>query len=163
MLGSAQDDRLGLSFNVQNFDFFNFRLDVSSLGIDHPQGLFSPGITWDSVTVPIFNFVLYDNPAGTNTIGSGTILDSAQLVGVASEREELVWTTGLFAFDTSNSTNGNVTLQIDLLQGPYAVFDNLLITASDNAGAGLNPVPTPPTLTLLVFSLIILLYRKKLN
>lgn len=161
MLGTAQDDRLGLSFNVQNFDFFNFQVDISSLGIDHPEGRFNPSGTWDATTAPIFKFVLFDNPSATNTIGSGTVLDMVQLTGTASARDQLVWTTGQFALDTSNSTNGNVTLQIDLIQGPYAVFDNLLITASDQAGAGLDPVSAPSGLGLLLLFFCAGYYRKR--
>ena len=38
MLGSVQNDRLGLSFNLGAFDFFNFKIDVSSLGLHSGPG-----------------------------------------------------------------------------------------------------------------------------
>jgi len=60
----------------------------------------------------------------------------------------------LFAFDTSGATNGNVTLQIDLLMGGYAVMDNFKITASDEPGGGLNPVPVPAAFWLFGTALI---------
>jgi len=33
--------------------------------------------------------------------------------------------------DASGSTNGNVILQIDVLSGGYAAFDNIRVTAAD--------------------------------
>lgn len=143
MLSSVQPDLLGLSFNVGAFDFFNFTVDISSLGLDGPGGPFTT-----SQSPPEFRFTLFDNPSGAVTTGSGTILDQATLTGTPSAIDTLDWTNGVFAFDTSNSTNGNVTLQIDLLLGGYAVMDNFRITASDEAGGGLNPVPLPAAIWL---------------
>ena len=140
MLGSAQDDRLGLSFNLGKFKFFNFKLDISSIGLHN-----GPGAPFASASdVPEFKFTLYDNPLGTpSTSGNGAVLDSGSLTGTASALDTLDWTTGTFAFDASQSTNGNVTLQVDLVKGGYAAFDNFLITASDTPGGGLTPVPLP--------------------
>ncbi len=140
MLGTFQNDKLGLNFNVDDFDFFNFKLDVSSVGLH--SGPFAPFTK--ETDVPQFAFTLFDNPSGVPSTGSGSILDQGELLGTASALDTLDWTTGTFAFDTSKSTNGNVTLQIDLLSNGYAVFDNFLITASDTAGGGLDPVPSVP-------------------
>lgn len=150
MLCCAQEDLLGLSFNVGAFDFFNFRLDISSVGLHGASGapFASPA------DIPIFQFTLFDNPTGTtNTGGNGTVLSQASLTGVASPLQDLVWTTGSFAFNTAGNTNGNVTLQVDLLQGGYAVFDNWKITASDTPGGGLGAVPLPAGLPLLMAGL----------
>lgn len=150
MLSSAQNDLLGLSFNVGFFDFFNFTVDVSSLGLSG-----GPGAPFtDGQTPPEFHFTLFDNPLGTNTTGSGTILDQASLVGTSSAIDTLDWTNGLFTFDTSGATNGSVILQIDLLTGGYGVMDNFKITASDIPGGGLNPVPVPAAFWLFGTALI---------
>ena len=149
MLGSAQNDLLGLSFDVGGFDFFNFQIDISSVGL-HGGG----GAPFASPTdIPQFMFTLFDNPSGAANVGGGTILDMGTLTGVASNLDVLDWTTGTFAFDTSASTNGNVTLQIDLVAGGYAAFDNFKITASDIAGGGLEQVPVPATLSLFLIGL----------
>ena len=52
-------------------------------------------------------------------------------------------TRGIFAFDASGSTNGKVTLQVDLIRDGYGIMDNFLITASDSAGGGIDVVPVP--------------------
>ena len=143
MLSSVQNDLLGLSFNVGDFDFFNFTVDVSSLGLDGTGGPFT-----DDQSPPEFQFTLFDNPSGATTTGSGTILGQATLDGTSSAIDTLDWTNGLFSFDTSSTTNGNVTLQVDLLAGGYAVMDNFKITASDEAGGGLPPVPVPAAVWL---------------
>jgi len=61
------------------------------------------------------------------------------------------WTSAIFAFDTAGKTGGGVDLEIDLLSGGYAALDNLIITASDEAGdlgggddGGTPVIPTPP-------------------
>ncbi len=150
MLSSVQNDLLGLSFNVGTFDFFNFTVDVSSLGLNGSGGPF----TTDE-SAPTFQFTLFDNPTGAITTGSGTILGQATLAGTSSAISVLDWTNGLFSFDTSGSTNGNVTLQIDLLTGGYAVMDNFQITASDEAGGGIiPPVPVPAAVWLFGSALV---------
>ena len=149
MLCCGQNDLLGLSFDVGAFDFFNFRIDVSSMGLSS-----GPGAPFASASdIPVFRFRLFDNPGGAANTGGGTLLDEGELTGVASALDTVDPTRGLFAFDASGATNGNVTLQIDLLQGGYAIFDNLLITASDEAGGGLNEVPLPASLPLLLAGL----------
>jgi hypothetical protein len=149
MLGSAQNDLLGLSFDMGAFNFFNFQVDISSVGLHGAVG--APFAS--ASDIPQFMFTLFDNPSGTANVGGGVVLDSGSLTGVASNLDVLDWTTGTFAFDTSASTNGNVTLQIDLVAGGYAAFDNFKITAADNAGGGLTPVPVPATLSLLLIGI----------
>ena len=161
MLSHVQNDLLGLSFNIGSYDFFNFAIDISSLGLDGPGGPFVNG------DLPKFKFTLFDNPSGTSTTGSGlsTVLDSAELIGKLSAQDVLDWTHGVFAFDTRLSTNGNVTLQVDLLQGGYAVFDNFKITASDEALGGISTVSVPATIWLFSVGLIgvIGLARRKMS
>ena len=54
-------------------------------------------------------------------------------------------------------------LQVDLLSGGYAAFDNFRITASEEAGGGLSPVPLPAGLPLLLggFGALSLLFRRR--
>ena len=129
MLSDLQNDLLGLSFNVGDFAFLNFSVDVSSIDLSTFSGPFVP-----DGAVPEFQFRLYDNPTGANAIGSGTVLDEVTLTGTASDQTLFDWTNGVFGLSTDGNTNGNVILQIDLLSGGYAAFDNLRITASDTEG-----------------------------
>ncbi len=127
----GQDDRLGLSFDVGSLDFLNLGLILSSIDLSSFQGPFLP----PEGLVPTLQFTLYDNPGGaTGLFGNGTVLSQDTLTGTASPQTVFEWTEGILAFSTDGNTDGNVTLQIDLIEGDYAAFDDLLITASDEAG-----------------------------
>jgi len=139
MLSSAQNDLLGLSFDAQDYAYFNLKLDISSVDIN---GIGGPFVSAGSV--PVFEFTLYDNPTGATGLGSGTILDVQQATGTASAQDVLDWTNVILPLDASGSTNGNVTLRIDMLSGGYAALDNFLIVASDVAG-DVSAVPEPVT------------------
>jgi hypothetical protein len=145
MLSSAQDDRLGLSFDVGSLPFFNFRLDVSSIDLTSFSGPFVP----PGGAVPTFQFTLYDNPSGSTTIGGGTILAQSVFSGVASAPNVFDWREAKFGFSTAGNTNGKVTLQIDLLAGGYAAMDNFRITASEREGDLGGEVPLPASAYLL--------------
>ena len=140
----GQDDRLGLSFDVGEREFLNLGLILSSIDLSTFQGPFLP----PEGLVPTLGFTLYDNPGGgASLMGNGTVLSEGSLTGTASPQSLLEWTAGVLAFSTLGNTDGNVTLQFDLLEGEYAAFDNLLITASDEAGdlgGGGGPVGTVP-------------------
>jgi len=141
MQANNQNDLLSLSFDVGSFDFLNFRLDISSIDLDRFGAPFVPA----GGAIPEFEFTLFDNPTGgTNLSGSGAILDSAQATGTASDPDVFDWTEALLALDASQSTNGNVTLRIDLLSGGYAALDNFLIVASNTAG-DTGQIPEPST------------------
>jgi hypothetical protein len=151
MLSSVQNDLLGLSFNVGDADFLNFRLDISSIDLSVFGGLFvSPG------AIPEFEFTLYDNPTGMLGLGSGAILSTFRASGTASERAVFDWTEVLGVLDASEATNGNVILRIDLLSGGYAAMDNFRIVASDIPGDIGNVSTLEPTSTLGLLSLGIL-------
>jgi hypothetical protein len=149
LLSSAQDDRLGLSFDVGTFPFFNLSIDISSIDLDRFGGPFVPG---GAAGIPEFQFTLFDNPTGVRTIGSGTILDQKTLTGTASAQTVFDFTSDVLALSTVGNTNGYVTLQIDLLTGGYGAFDNLKIAASDDAGdtGGPPAVPVPAAFPLLL-------------
>ncbi len=127
----GQDDRLGLSFDVGERSFLNLGLILSSIDLSTFQGPFLP----PEGLAPTLGFKLYDNPGGGPSLtGNGVVLSEGTLTGTASPQTVLDWTEGVLAFETDGNTNGNVTLQFDLLEGEYAAFDNLLITAADEAG-----------------------------
>lgn len=160
MLSDAQNDLLGLNFNVGTNQFLNFRLDVSSIDLSVFGGPFNP----PAGSVPTFRFTLYDNPAGgTSLSGNGTVLDQFTGSGVASPRSVFEWTQLLAALDATGNSNGNVTLQIDLLSGNYAAMDNFRIAASDTPGdtGGNGTVPEPQTLALLAAALIGFVWRSR--
>lgn len=126
MLSDAQNDLLGLSFNVGQYRYLNFQVDVSSIDLSYWGGPFVP-----DGAKPVFEFTLYDNPGGANGLGGGTVLDSFQVTGTASAPDVFDWTQARVGLDASGSTNGNVTLVIDLLSGGYAALDNMRVTADD--------------------------------
>ena len=145
MLSSAQDDRLGLSFNVGTHKFLNFQMDVSSIDLDRWGGPFVPA----GGLAPVFRFSLFDNPSGSSGIGAGTPLSFADVTGTASAlKNTFDWTNHIVALDATGNTNGNVILQIDELTGGYAALDNFVIVASDNPG-DVGQTPEPTTLALL--------------
>lgn len=139
MAATRQTDLIGLSFNAGSNQFLSVRLDISNIGLSVFGGQFFP-----RREVPIFEFTLYDNPSGTTGLGSGTILDVLQASGTASEPDVFDWTEVLLPLNTSGSTNGNVTLRIDLLSGGYAALDNFRIAASNTPGDVGVITPEPP-------------------
>lgn len=142
MLSTEQNDWLGLSFNVGSNPFMNVRMDISSIDLSVFSGPFvTPG------AVPTFEFTLYDNPSGVNGLGSGKILDVAQVSGIASPRDVFSWTEVSLPLSTMGNTNGNVTLRIDLLEGGYAAMDNFHITAA------VSPIPEPETYAMFIAGL----------
>lgn len=128
MLQSLEDDRLGLSFEIGDRQFLNLRMDISSIVLDGDHFRFPNPVR------PKFKLTLFDNPSGAVTIGEGQELDSEIVTGTKSSIDAFDWTSILVGLDASASTNGKVTLQIDLLEGDYAAFDNLRIAASDKEG-----------------------------
>ncbi|WP_445367912.1 hypothetical protein ACH5Y9_24430 [Methylomonas sp. BW4-1] len=139
MLSSAQNDLLGLSFNIGTHKYLNFQMDVSSIDLDRWGGPFvaSGGVA------PVFRFSLFDNPGGGNGVTGGTLLSFADVTGTATAlKNTFDWTNHIIALDATGNTNGNVILQIDELQGGYAALDNFVIAASDKpSDVGQVPVP----------------------
>ena len=158
MLSDFQDDLLGLSFNVGANRFLNFQLDISSIDLDRWGGPFVPV----GGQAPRFKISLYDNPSGTAGVFGSALLSSVTVDGAVSAlKNTFIWTNQIVALDASGNTNGNVIVQIDLIQGGYAALDNFRIVASDSEGDVGGTVPVPSTLLLLAFGLIGAVYRKR--
>jgi hypothetical protein len=145
MLSDAQNDLLGLSFNVGSYQFFNFQLDISSIDLNFWGGQFVP----QGGLAPSFRLSLYDNPSGTPNVGTSTLLDSVDITGLLSSAPYVFnWTNHIVGLDATGNTNGNVTVVIDELVGGYAALDNFRIVASDTQG-DVGQVPEPASLALL--------------
>lgn len=144
MLSTAQDDLLALSFNVGAYKFLDFSLDISSIDLDNFGGPFFDG------KPPTFRFSLYDNPTGSIGLGGGTLLSTITETGtLAANQWTFDWSHKSMGLSTAGNTNGNVTLQIDLLEGGYAAMDNFVITAAD-----VPPVPEPQAWLLMAAGIV---------
>ncbi|WP_028999715.1 PEP-CTERM sorting domain-containing protein [Azohydromonas australica] len=115
-----------MPFNVGQYRYLNFQVDVSSIDLSAHGGPFVP-----VGTKPVFEFTLYDNPSGANGLGGGTVLDSFQVTGTASAPDVFDWTQAWVGLDANGSTNGSVTLVIDLISGGGAALDNMRVAADD--------------------------------
>jgi hypothetical protein len=148
MLENRQLDLLGLAFDVGADNFLNVSIDITSLDVDGLGGPFG-------ATAPTFRFSLFDNPTGAGGVGGGslTLLDSFDASGTASSREIIDFTNFIIGLDASESTNGNLILQFDLIAGVYAGFDNLVIGSSNVEG---ELVPVPPAVWLFGSALAML-------
>lgn len=151
MLSSAQNDLLGLSFNVGAYKFLNFQVDVSSIDLNFWGGPFVPL----GGQAPSFRFSLYDNPTGQVGLGTGALLDFVDITGVLSaSKNTFNWTNHIVGLDATGNANGNVTLVIDELAGGYAALDNFKIVASDIPGDVGGQIPEPASLALLGLGLV---------
>jgi len=151
MLSNAQNDHLSITFDVNALSFVNVRMDISSIDLNCCGGPFVP-----QGSVPIFELTLFDTPGGAFNVGSPgsfTPLDSDTMTGTASAPFVFDFTQHSIALSTAGNTDGNVTLLIDLLQGGYAAFDDIVITSSDTAG-DFGDVPEPGVIALLGIGLL---------
>ena len=145
-LSTTQNDLLGLSFNIGAFQFLNFRIDISSIDLDRFGGPFVPS----GGTAPTFRFSLFDNPGGGLGVGTGTALSFVDATApFNTSKNSFLWTTANAGLSAAGNTNGNVILRIDVLDGGYAAFDNIVITA-DDIGAGVPGVPEPGSWAMLI-------------
>ena len=146
MLSTVQDDKLALTFDVGALSFVNVQLDISGIDLQGPSAPFGP----EPGVAPTFKLQLFDTPGGSFGFGTSyTELASATIVGTSSPRYEFDWSRFVVPLSTSGNTDGQVTLQFDLLSGNYAGFDNLVIASSEQAGV----IPEPETYALLLAGL----------
>jgi hypothetical protein len=155
MLSTLQNDLLSLSFNMQGYNYLNFRLNVSSIEIDRFNGPANP-----AGSVPVFEITLFDNPTGVNGLsGNGQVLDVVQISGASSTaRNVFNWTEHNIPLSGIASTNGNVTIRIDALDTlgiQYAALDNFRVIASNTA------VPEPGTLILFAAGTGLIVARRR--
>lgn len=147
MLSDVQDDRLGLSFDIGARQFLNFRVDISSIDLSGLGGPFVPA----GGAAPTFRFSLFDNPGGAAGTGSGTALSFVDATAPFNpSKSSFLWSTVNTGLSAMGNTNGNVILQIDLLSGGYAAFDNIIITADDVGGGVGGVIPEPSSWAMMI-------------
>ena len=143
-LSDAQDDRLSLAFDVGAYKFLNLAIDLSAIDLDRFGGPFEPA----AGVAPTYRFRLFDNPDGTASIsGNGTLLDFFDASApFNTSKTSFLWRHVANGLDASGATNGNVILQIDVLTGGYAAFDNIVVSAADISSG----TPEPATWALMI-------------
>lgn len=127
MLGILGNDKLSLTFDSQNLGFINIGMDISSIDVQGCGGPFG-------IAAPKYVISLLDSPGGVFNFAN-PVLDQKEIIGVAGpDQWTFDWTSHVVALDSSQSTDGNVSIVWDLMQSGYAAFDNLIITASTDPG-----------------------------
>ena len=123
MLSTLQDDKLALAFDSRGYSFINVGLDLSSIDVEGCAGPFG-------VSAPKLRITLLDRPDGVVDYAQ-TELATQDVVGVAApDGWTFRWKKEVVGLTTEGTKDGKVTIVFDLLEGGYAVFDNLSITAS---------------------------------
>lgn len=135
MLATVIDDRLAITFDTGGLEFLNVGISLAAIGVEGcgPDAPFFMG------EPARMSLQLLDTPdlaeAGTqfswDNVDSYEVLATGEARG-AENPEMLVfhWNDDVVSLDASGATNNTVTLTFDLLEGGYAVFDNLSITTS---------------------------------
>ncbi|MFL6215727.1 MAG: LamG domain-containing protein [Blastocatellia bacterium] len=139
MLATNQNDLLALTFDSQGKSFINVAMDISGLDVPGCGGPFG-------VDAPTYRMRLINSPNSVFSFGFdlGAILAQQDTTGVAPPDQFTTnWSHQVVSLSTAGATDGKVTLVWDLLQSGYAIFDNLIITASDTPG-DVGPSPPPP-------------------
>lgn len=126
MLSTAENDMLGLTFQLQGKNNLNVGFDLSSIDVNGCGGPFG-------TTTPVMQLSLYDTPTGAfNFAAPGILLARTSVTGVPSPSGfTFAWAHRAVSLDATAASTGRVTLVFDLLQSGYAAFDNLSIAASN--------------------------------
>src|SRR6185369_9694838 len=125
MLSTAQNDRLGLTFDRNGHKFLNVAMNISSIDVSGCGGPFG-------VAAPILSILLLDSPGGAFDFGQ-TVLDTDTITGEAApDQWTFHWVFRTASLDATNATDNHVSLVFDLTQSGYATFDDLSIVASDD-------------------------------
>lgn len=126
MLSAIQDDKAALTLDCEALPFVNLYMDISSIDLIACGGPFG-------LAQPSFHITVFDSPGGVFDINApGIMLDQDTLYGAApgSDPYTFTWASVATGLDVSASTDGNVTVMLDLLTSGYAAFDNIVINAS---------------------------------
>lgn len=129
MLSTFQDDRAALTLDCEELPFVNLYMDISAIDLVICGGPFL-------LAQPSYHVMVFDSPGGVFDIfAPGTLLDEDTLFGIApgSDPYTFTWLSVATWLDVSTSTDGNVTVMLDLLTSGYAAFDNVEINASVSA------------------------------
>ncbi len=150
MLSDLEDDRFSLIFFFEELDFLNVQIDLTNLDLDCCGGQFhGPGVD----TTPDFQFSLFTGRGNGNfQVVPDTLLDRKVFSPGASAPNVIDFTTFAFSLDASDASTGFGLLELDLLSGGYAGFDNLTVSFSDTP-VGVSEVPLPASGLLLLSGL----------
>lgn len=129
MQTAQQNDMAALTLDSDGLPFVNLTMDIAAIEVSGCGAPFG-------VAPPVLQVSLYDTPTGVFNINSpGTLLDQVTLTGgsPASDPFSFAWSSVGAGLNVSASTNGVVTVMLDLQASGYAAFDNLLIMADSSA------------------------------
>ena len=127
MLSTVQNDKLSLTFDSQGRDFLNVGMLLTSIDVSGCGGPFGIG-------TPVMNLSLLDSPGCSFSFGQ-PVLDTATITGgLGPDQWTFNWQFGSVGLDTTGSTDGCVSIVMDLSGSGYGAFDNLSITAADTSG-----------------------------
>lgn len=131
MLSVAEDDRAALTLDSEGLPFVNLYMDISAIDLVACAVPFG-------VAQPSFHVMVFDSPGAVFDIFSpGTLLDEDTLIGNAPgiDPYTFTWAAVQTGLDVTGSTDGNITVMLDLLTSGYAAFDNIVIEASISQAA----------------------------
>ena len=155
MLSTINDDRAAFTLDCELLPFVNLYMDVSSIDLAACGGPFG-------LAQPSFHVSVYDTPSGVFDFGSlGVLLDEDTLFGVVPSGDPFTftWSSVSSGLSVAGSSNGMITVVLDVLSSPYMALDNIQIEASviaagisDHDGAtstlGVWPNPTKGILNI---------------
>lgn len=127
MLSTVNDDKIALTLNSQSYPYINITFDLSAIAIN---GCGFGG----ALSTPEMNIKLYNTPSGVFDFASpGILLDEKNVTGTSPNVDPFIfnWLPEGIALNNSGSTNGFITVVLDLVIGNYASFDNIKIVSAN--------------------------------